>query len=89
MYDDFKSFAMDDASTTSCLSLEILFGFYEAIHVTGSPRDEMTRDFVDLARRLAASGSNIGLSRLESTLNNPTLKPEVGKSLRGLASKVV
>lgn len=89
LYEDFKSFAMDDAPTTGGLSLEILFGFYEAIHVNGSPRDEMTRDFVDLARRLAENGSNVGLSRLESTLNNPTLKPEVGKSLRCLTNKAM
>ncbi|KAF8422037.1 hypothetical protein EV426DRAFT_575423 [Tirmania nivea] len=89
MYEDFKSFAIDDAAATGGLSLEILFGFYEAIHVTGSPRDELTRDFVELARRLATNGSNVGLSRLENTLNNPNLRPEVGKPLRGLANKAM
>lgn len=89
MYEDFKSFAMNDASATSGLSLEILFGFYEAIHVSGSPREEITRDFVDLAQKLAGNGSNVGLLRLQHTMNNPNVRGDMGKSLRDLAKKAM
>lgn len=85
MYEEFKSLAVDDASVTSGLSVEILFGFYEAVHLTGFSREDISRDFVTLARKLATDGTNVGLSRLEATIKNPHLKPMVGNILHSLS----
>lgn len=86
MYDEFKLLAMEDAHTTSGKSLDLLFGFYEAIHLSGSPPEDVSRDFVDLSQKSVESGSKIGVLRLENTLNNLHLKPTMRNVLQGLVS---
>lgn len=81
MYDEFKSFAMEDGPVAFGKSLEILFGFYESIHVAGFPSEKLSQDFVELAHKCIENGMNLGMLRLEATLQNPHVKPAVRDSL--------
>ncbi|KAF8474778.1 hypothetical protein BDZ91DRAFT_789049 [Kalaharituber pfeilii] len=89
MYEEFKTLTLEDAQTTSGKSLEFLFGYYEAVHNHGSPHEDVSRDFVELAQKLKDDGWATGKTHLDATIEsaqvNPTTKTVLEK-LRNLRS---
>lgn len=84
MYDEFKSFAMEDALVTSGKTLEILFGFYESTHIAGFPSEELSHDFVEMAYKGIGNGTNLGVHKLEAAIQNPHVNPSVRDLLQRL-----
>lgn len=84
MYDEFRSCATQDATTTSGKSLGFLFEFFENIHTTGMPTEALTHDFVTLVEKSLKEGTDSGLAKLGNIVFNLQMSPLIKARLDNL-----
>lgn len=77
MYEDFRRYAFSDADASQRFGLECVYRFYESgLETREFFHDNLIRDLVNLVKKDAKNGQDLGPEKLKSFLSNPQLSAE-------------
>lgn len=85
IYGELKTWALADADISVRLGLEYLFKFYEyLLKEREQIHDSLIQDFVDLAKKDARNGNELGVDKLASVLGSSRLSSQNRQKIEAL-----
>lgn len=85
IYGDLKTCALADADVSVRIGLEYLFRFYEdLLKEREQIHDNLIQDFVDLAKKDARNGNELGVEKLASVLKSSRLSAQNKQKIEAL-----
>lgn len=90
IYGDLKTCALADADVSVRIGLEYLFRFYEdLLKEREQIHDSLIQDFVDLAKKDARNGNELGVEKLASVLGSSRLSAQNKQKIEALLDSEV